>query len=277
MHKSLKTKIERLALFILLSLISLAVFFPFCWLISTSLKPETQVVVYPPRLWPQTITLEAYTSIWYRIPFARFFMNTVVFAVGVTIISLTLDSFAAYAFARLQFWGRDVLFTLVLVTLMLPFQVSMVPLFSLLHRFGWLDTYAGLIIPRASNAFGIFFLRQFFRGIPVELEDAAYVDGASTWRIYWQIILPLSKPALVTLTIFHFMYNWNDFLWPLIMTTTMEMRTLPTGLALFMGQHVVEYAVLMAGVVLSLLPITLAFLAAQKYFVQGIALTGLKG
>ena len=204
-------------------------------------------------------------------------MNTVVFAVGVTIISLTLDSFAAYAFARLQFWGRDVLFTLVLVTLMLPFQVSMVPLFSLLHRFGWLDTYAGLIIPRASNAFGIFFLRQFFRGIPVELEDAAYVDGASTWRIYWQIILPLSKPALVTLTIFHFMYNWNDFLWPLIMTTTMEMRTLPTGLALFMGQHVVEYAVLMAGVVLSLLPITLAFLAAQKYFVQGIALTGLKG
>lgn len=270
-------KIERLALFILLSLISLAVFFPFCWLISTSLKPETQVVVYPPRLWPQTITLEAYTSIWYRIPFARFFMNTVVFAVGVTIISLTLDSFAAYAFARLQFWGRDVLFTLVLVTLMLPFQVSMVPLFSLLHRFGWLDTYAGLIIPRASNAFGIFFLRQFFRGIPVELEDAAYVDGASTWRIYWQIILPLSKPALVTLTIFHFMYNWNDFLWPLIMTTTMEMRTLPTGLALFMGQHVVEYAVLMAGVVLSLLPITLAFLAAQKYFVQGIALTGLKG
>ena len=260
-----------------LSLLAVAVLFPFIWLLMTSIKPEGDIVIYPPRLWPTRITFEAYVDIWKAIPFARFFLNTVVFACGVTAVSLVLDSFAAYAFARLRFPGREVLFLLVLVTLMIPFQVTMIPVFALLHKLEWLNTFAALIIPRASNAFGIFLLRQFFKGIPVELEDSAFVDGASTWCIYWKIIIPLSRPALATLTIFHFMYNWNDFLWPLIMTTTVDMRTLPTGLALFMGRHVVEYALLMAGVVLSLIPITLAYFSAQKHFVEGIAMTGLKG
>lgn len=269
--------IMRITLIVCLSFLAVFMLFPFIWLLMTSIKPEAEIVTYPPKLWPTRITFKAYVDIWKAIPFARFFVNTVVFACGVTIISLLFDSFSAYAFARLSFPGRDILFLVILITLMIPFQVTMVPLFALLHKLGWLNTYAALIIPRASNAFGIFLLRQFFKGIPIELEDSAFVDGASTWCIYWKIIMPLSKPALATLTIFHFMYNWNDFLWPLIMTTSMNMRTLPTGLALFMGKHVVEYALLMAGVVLSLIPITAAYLSAQKYFVQGIAMTGLKG
>lgn len=270
-------RVERVILFAVLVIISIAMLFPFLWMLFTSFKPEADVVTWPPRLFPRRISFKAYKTIWHDIPFLQFFFNTIVFAGGVTLSSLILDSFSAYAFARLDFPGKDALFAVILVTLMVPFHVVMIPVFSLLHQFGWINTYAGLMIPRASNAFGIFFLRQFFRGIPRELEDAAFVDGANTWWIYSKIILPLSKPALATLAVFHFMYNWNDFLWPLIVTTSVSMRTLPTGLALFMGKHVVEYASLMAGVVLSLLPVTIAYLSAQQHFVRGIALTGLKG
>ena len=270
-------RVERVALFTVLVIVSIFMLFPFVWMLCTSLKPEADVVTWPPRLFPRRITFEAYKTIWHQIPFLRFFLNTIVFAGGVTLSSLIFDSFSAYAFARLDFPGKNALFTLILITLMVPFHVVMIPVFSLLHKLDWINTYAGLMIPRASSAFGIFFLRQFFRGIPRELEDAAFVDGANVWWIYSKIILPLSKPALATLAVFHFMFNWNDFLWPLIVTTSVNMRTLPTGLALFMGKHVVEYAILMAGVVLALLPVTIAYLSAQQHFVRGIALTGLKG
>jgi multiple sugar transport system permease protein len=154
--------------------------------------------------------------------------------------------------------------------------VSFIPLYVTVHELGLLNTFGGLIIPRATNAFGIFMLRQFFTTLPRELDDAARIDGAGEFYIYSRIILPLSRPALATLAVFHFMYNWNDFLWPLLITSSTDMRTLPAGLALFMGQHVVEYAVLMAGATLALAPLFVAFLFAQRYFVQGIALTGLK-
>ncbi|HEX5689091.1 MAG TPA: carbohydrate ABC transporter permease, partial [Roseiflexaceae bacterium] len=189
---------------------------------------------------------------------------------------LLLDSLTAYALARLEFPGRDLLFVLILIALMLPFQVTFIPLYVTVQRLGLLDSYAGLILPRATNAFGIFMLRQFFITIPRELNDAARIDGAGEFTIYRRVILPLAGPALATLTIFHFMYNWNDFLWPLLIMSSTIKQTIPAGLALFMGQHVVEYAVLMAGATLALLPLFVAFLFAQKYFVRGIAMTGLK-
>ncbi len=261
---------------IVLTLLALAVVFPFVWMLCTSLKPEAEIATYPPQLFPHNWTLENYQNVWNRIPFARLFLNSIVFAGGVTLVSLCLDSMAAYALARLDFPGRRVIFILILIALMLPFQVMFVPLFVTVHDLGLLDSYGGLIIPRATNAFGIFMLRQFFMTLPKELDEAARIDGASEFGIYWRIILPLSGPALATLAVFHFMYNWNDFLWPLLITSSMEMRTLPVGLALFVGSHVVEYGVVMAGAILALLPLLVAFIFAQRYFIQGVAMTGIK-
>lgn len=261
---------------IVLGVIALAIVFPFIWMLFTSFKPEAQIAQYPPKLFPDTWTLENYENVWNRIPFARLLLNSIILAGGVTVISLLLDSMAAYALSRLEFPGRDAIFIVILVALMLPFQVMFIPLFVVVHDLGMLDSYSGLIVPRATNAFGIFMLRQFFMTLPRELDEAARIDGASEFGIYWRIILPLSGPALATLAIFHFMYNWNDFLWPLLITSSTEMRTLPAGLALFVGQHVVEYGVVMAGAVLTLLPLLIAFLFAQRYFIQGIAMTGIK-
>lgn len=269
-------RLKRSVLFVVMAALAFAVVFPFIWMLVTSFKPENDIVKFPPQLWPTSLTLNAYIDVWNRVPFGRFFLNSVLFAGGVTIISLILDSLTAYALSRLTFPGRDMLFVIILIALMLPFQVTFVPLYVTVHDLGLTNTFGGLIIPRATNAFGIFMLRQFFSTLPRELDDAARVDGASEFYIYRRIILPLSRPALTTLAIFHFMYNWNDFLWPLLITTSTEMRTLPAGLALFMGQHVVEYALLMAGGMLALAPLLIAFLFAQKYFVRGIAMSGLK-
>jgi multiple sugar transport system permease protein len=249
---------------------------PFIWMVTTSLKPETDIVRFPPQVLPHSVTFDHYVDIWKRIPFARLFLNTVVFAGGVTVISLFFDSLTAYALARIDFPGRNAVFVAILVTMMLPFQVTLIPIFKLLTDLDWINTYQGLIVPRATNAFGIFFLRQFFLSIPQDLSEAARIDGASEFRIYRTVVVPLAVPALLTLGLFHFMYNWNDLLWPLIITTDTSMQTLPAGLALFMGQHVTEYGVLMAGSMLALLPMVVAFLAIQRRFVQGIATTGMK-
>ncbi len=263
-------------LVLMLTAAAIAVIFPFIWMIFTSLKFEKDVFTYPPRLLPAEWTLENYVNIWNRMPMLLFFRNSIIFAGGVTTISLFLDSLAAYAFSRLEFPGRDTLFIFVLIALMLPFQVTFIPLYVTVRNLGMLNSFTGLIIPRATNAFGIFMLRQFFNGIPRELDDAARIDGAGEFYIYSRIILPLSGPALATLTIFHFMYNWNDFLWPVLITKTADMRTLPAGLALFMGEHVVENALLMAGTTLALFPLFVAFLFAQRYFVRSIVMSGLK-
>lgn len=262
--------------YFILALAALCVLFPFLWMILTSLKPETEIVRYPPELIPHKLTLASYLNIWSRIPFLTLFKNSVVFSVGVTLISLLFDAMAAFAFSRLSFPGRDKWFVLVLVALMIPVQVTIIPLFLMLSGWGWIDTFVGLIVPRATNAFGIFMLRQFFFGLPRELDESARIDGCSDVRLFTQIILPLAKPAVASLAVFHLMYNWNDFLWPLIVTNSQDMRTIPAGLALFIGQHVVEYGVLTAGVAISIAPLVAAFLSAQTYFVQGIAFTGLK-
>ncbi|MFL5962420.1 MAG: carbohydrate ABC transporter permease [Gaiellaceae bacterium] len=249
---------------------------PFAWMLGTSFKPQSDVFGYPLRLQPTHPTLSNYVAIWRELPFARLVLNSIVFAGGVTVLSVFFDSLAAYALARLRFPGRTVAFYLVLATLMVPFQVTLVPLFELVFHLHWLNTYQGLIVPRATSAFGIFLLRQFFVSVPRELDEAARVDGASEWHIYRRIMLPLAKPALATLGVFYFMNNWNDFLWPLVITTGTSHENLPAGLTLFSGQYVIQHGVLMAGAVISLLPLAVAFMLAQRYFVRGIATTGIK-
>jgi len=270
------SKVGRLLLTVFLVLGALAVLFPFVWMVSTSFKPESEVITYPPHLFPQHITVQAYRDVWTQIHFARLFLNSVLFAGGVTLASLVFDSLTAYALARLRFPGRELVFWLILATLMVPFQVLLVPVFLQVYHFGWLNTYQGLIVPRATNGFGIFMLRQFFASIPPSLDEAARIDGASEFYIFRKITLPLSMPALATLAIFHFTFNWNDFLWPLVITSSDTMRTLPAGLAVFSGQHETQYNLMMAGAVLTLLPLLIAFIFLQRYFVRGIALSGLK-
>ena len=255
---------------------ALYVAFPFIWMLLTSFKSQQEIFSSPGNLIPRHLDFSNYSRIWSELPFARLFVNSVVFAGGVTVVSVFFDSLAAYALARLDFPGKTVAFYAVIATLMVPFQITLVPLFQTVFDLGWLNTYQGLIVPRATSAFGIFMLRQFFVGVPKELDQAARIDGANEFRIYRSIMLPLAKPALATLAVFHFMNNWNDFLWPLVITSTDDMRTLPAGLTLFSGQYVIDHGVLMAGATISLLPLAIAFFFAQRYFVQGIATTGIK-
>lgn len=249
---------------------------PFLWMLGVSFRSESDLFGSPGSLLPHAWTLHGYAGVWEQLPFLRLLLNTVIFAGVTTALTVLFDSMCAYALARLRFRGRTLCFYLVIATLMVPFQVTLIPVFIELFHFGWLNTYQGLIIPRATSAFGIFLLRQSFITIPTELDEAARIDGASHLRIYTRIILPLSKPALATVALLNFMALWNDLLWPLIVTSTPEMRTLPAGLTLFGGQHVTDHAVLFAGATISLLPLAVAFFLAQRYFVAGVATTGLK-
>jgi multiple sugar transport system permease protein len=249
---------------------------PFIWMVSGSFRSESDLFGNPASLFPTSITLHGYLGVWEQLPFLRLLGNTFLFAGVTTAATLLFDSMCAYALARLKFRGRNLAFILVIATLMVPFQVTLIPVFIELFHFGWLNTYQGLIVPRATSAFGIFLFRQFFISIPTELDEAARIDGAGHWRIYWRIILPLAKPAIATVAILNFMNLWNDLLWPLVVTSDPNMLTLPAGLTLFGGQHVTDHAVLLAGATISLIPIAVAFFFAQKYFVAGVATTGLK-
>jgi multiple sugar transport system permease protein len=259
-----------------LALLSLAFLLPFLWMLSASLRTQGDLLANPQTLWPEHITWDNYREVWQRIPFGRQFLNTVIYAGIITVVSVLLDSMAGYAFARFTFPGRGPLFVVVLVTLMLPIQVTLIPVFQLLNDLGWINTYQGLIVPRVADAFGIFFMRQFFLSLPRDLEDAGRIDGFSEFGIWRRIMMPLAWPAVLTLGLFNLLYNWNDLLWPLIVTTDENMRTLSAGLALFKGQHSAEYGLLMAGAILALLPMVAAFALVQRRFIEGIATTGLK-
>jgi multiple sugar transport system permease protein len=249
---------------------------PIIWMFFASFRTIPDLSAYPPTLFPRSWTWGNYTQVFKQLPFLRLYENTFLYAGTVTIASLVLDSMAGYALARLRFRGSSVVFFAIIVLLMLPFQVTLIPLYLLMHNLGLVNTVPGLIIPKLSNAFGVFFMRQFFLGLPHDLEDAARIDGASEWRIFRQVIAPLAKPALLALGLFYFQGAWNDLLWPLIMTNTVKDGTLPAGLSLFNGQHNINYGVVMAGSVLSIVPVIVLFLIVQKSFVQGIATTGTK-
>lgn len=255
---------------------ALATVAPFIWMVLTSFKNLGEILVYPPKWLPEKFQLENYLNAFRAAPFARYYFNSVFVAVAVTLGQLITCSMAAFAFARLKFWGRDVLFLIFLGTMMIPGQVTMIPSFMVLHWLGWIDSYKALIVPGLASAFGTFLLRQFFLTIPRELEDAAYIDGCSRAGVLWRIILPLSKPALATLAIFTFMGVFNDFLWALIVVNSEEMRTVQLGLAIFRDRYATEWDKLMAGSVTATMPILLIFFFAQKYFIKGITLSGLK-
>ena len=220
--------------------------------------------------------LDQYQYVLEAIPFLRMLLNTVVFAGSVTLISLCIDSLAAYAFARLQFKGRRVIFAIILVTMMVPFQVIMTPLYIEEFKLHILNTFAGLILPRIASAYGIYMLTSFFAGIPKSLEEAARIDGMGDLTIYAQIIIPLSKPALISLGIFHFMNNWNDLLYPMMLTSDVNMRTLSAGLAVLVGSNSIKYGPTLAATAMSITPLLILFVFGQKFFMEGIATTGVK-
>jgi multiple sugar transport system permease protein len=268
-----------LALHILLILGSVIMLLPFFWMLSTSLKPGADVFrEFPPRWIPATFQWSNYKEALTSMPFDRFYVNSFIVAISVTTLQLLTASLAAFAFARLRFKGRDVLFFIYLSALMIPFPVLLVPNFIIIRNLGWFDTYAALIVPVSFSAFSTFLLRQYYRGIPIELDEAARIDGASSFRVWWQIIFPNSRPALAALAIFIFLGNWNEFLWPLVVTNAEAMRTVPVGLNAFKGQYTVKWELLMAGAVVGMLPVLIVYMLAQNWVIKGMSVTGgLKG
>ena len=271
--------LRRLTLYGFLIVVGLSMVLPLVWMVSTSLKEPQAVFTRSVQWLPRPIDWSNYIEIWIVVPFFRFFINSVFVAICVTAGHVFSSACAAYAFARLSFPGRDRLFFAYIATMMIPGTVTIIPVFVLMKLFGWIDTYQALIIPGIFVAFGTFLLRQFFLTIPKDLEDAARIDGASAFRIFWDVILPVSRPALAALTLATFMGNWQSFMWPLLVVDSVEKKTLPIGLAYF--QELYQYAspnwpLLMAGSVVTMLPIVLLFIFNQRFFLQGIRLSGVQ-
>ncbi len=261
---------------VVLLFVALFVLLPIIWLFVSSFKTDADVISWPPAFWPKKWVMTQYEYVVSVIPVMNMLKNTVVFAGCVTGISLLIDSLAAYAFARMHFKGKNTIFGIILMTMMVPFQVIMIPLYMEEYLTGILNTYVGLVLPRIASAYGIYLLSSFFMGIPKSLEEAARIDGMTDINIYAQIIVPLSKPAFVSLGIYHFMNNWNDLLYPMMLTSSVEMRTLSAGLAILVGNHSIKYGPTLAATVISITPLLILFLSGQKFFMEGIATTGVK-
>lgn len=277
-NRVVKQRFSALFVYLLLTVFALFFIIPFLWIVSTSLKGDSQIFTIPPLWIPDHFHWENYVNVFKRIPFFMYLKNSV-FITTVSIIGTVLSSsLVAYAFGCLQWKGRDTLFVLVLVTMMMPAQVIMIPVFVLFKEIGWLNTFKPLTIPAflGGGAFNIFLLRQFFMTIPKDLLDSARLDGCSEFRIYWNIVLPLAKPALATVSILTFMFSWNDFLGPLIYLSDKTKGTIALGLGTFVGQHVTEWSLLMAASFLMMLPMLVIFFVFQKYFIQGFMMSGLK-
>ncbi len=280
---TLRSKRARKALFAafwytILGATTVMVILPYVWMVSTSLKGSDEVFAYPPNWIPIAWRFQNYAEAWDAAPFGRYFFNSALVAVAVTVGQLITCSLAAFAFARMEFKGKNVMFALFLSTTMISTQVTLVPSYLVLKNLHWLDTYQALIVPFLANAFGVFMMRQYFMTLPQELEDAAKLDGCGRLRFLWQILLPLSKPIVASQALFAFMGNWNSYLWPLIVTTSEHMRTLQIGLRYFVSQEGgTLWGIFMAATVFVSLPVVVFYLIVQKSFVEGIATTGLKG
>lgn len=264
-------------LYVILCIFSFVMLIPFVWMLSASLKFNKDIFVIPYEWISKNPRWQNYVEIWMKIPLLVFTKNTVKLTIIVTFLQIFTSSFAAYAFAKLRFKGRDLLFLAYVATIAVPWQVYMVPQFMFMRSLGLADTHLAIIILQAFSAFGVFMMRQFYEGIPDSLCEAARIDGMSEYGIYLRIMLPLAKPALSTLVIFTFVNTWNDFLGPLIYLTTESKKTLQIGLKMFISQYSAEYGLIMAASVLSLIPVLIVFLSLQRYFVEGIAASGVKG
>ena len=264
--------------YVALALVTFLMIFPLIIVVIVSFTPNAVTQTWPPKIIPSAWTLDNYTSLFQRLPIGRELLNTIVFAGAVTIISVFFDSLAAYGLSRVDFMGRGILLAVLIATMMIPAMALLIPVYKLLGSMGLVNSYLGIIIPRMADVGGIFLLRQFFISIPKDLDNAARIDGASEFRIFAQIILPNAVPAILTVGMFNFMGNWNDLLWPLIMTSKPETRTITAGLAMLTGHgsSVTPYGVVMAGALISALPLLIVFFFVQKRFVEGIAMTGMK-
>lgn len=270
--------LTRLVIYLVMAVIVVAIALPFIWMVSSAFKDQIGLMALPPAWFPSPAVLDNFNAAWTQVPFAYFMLNSLKVASLTTLGQLVTCSLAAYAFARLRFPGRDIIFGIYLSSLMVPSQVTIIPLYILMRHLGLVDNHASLILPGLASAFGTFLLRQFFMTVPRELEEAAIVDGAGLFRVLIVVILPLSTPALAALAIFTFNYYWNDFFTPLIMLNSTQNLTLPTGLALLQGEFTATSpAIMLAGVCLAVLPVLVVFLAGQRYIVEGITMTGLKG
>jgi len=268
---------KKIVLYLILILGALLTLTPFIWMVSASFMADGHASVFPPRFWPDKFTFEQYSNLFSRLNVAVNFINSLFLSTIVTLISLFFNSMAGYAFAKYRFKGKDKLFNVLLSSMIIPAQVTMLPLFLMLKYMGVLNTYMAIIIPGMANIFGIFLIRQYVLSIPDSLIEAARIDGASEFQIYLIVILPLAKPILITLAIFTFLGTWNDFLWPLIALTDDSMFTLPVALANLMGEHTKDPELMMAGSVLTILPVIILFLVLQKYYIRGIMAGSVKG
>lgn len=268
-------RVRRIALYVLLIAGGLIMLFPFVWTVVTSITPGASLTVTP-QLIPENPSLQPYIDLFSSVPFARVILNSILIAVVSTLLQLITSSMAAYVFARMPFPGRNAVFVLYLATMMIPFQVLIVPLFAEMKTLGLINTYWGAILPTIASAFGVFLLRQAMSTVPYDLDQAATLDGAGHFRIFFQIMLPLVRPALATLAVFAFLNTWNSFLWPLIILRDPLLQTLPVALSSLQGQYSTQWDVLMAGSVISIIPMFALYVFAQKYIVQGVAGTGLK-
>lgn len=264
--------------YVALALVTFLMIFPLIIVVIVSFTPNAVTQTWPPKIIPSAWTLDNYTSLFQRLPIGRELLNTIVFAGAVTIISVFFDSLAAYGLSRVDFKGRGILLAVLIATMMIPAMALLIPVYKLLGSMGLINSYLDIIIPRMADVGGIFLLRQFFISIPKDLDNAARIDGAGEFRIFAQIILPNAVPAILTVGMFNFMGNWNDLLWPLIMTSKPETRTITAGLAMLTGHgsSVTPYGVVMAGALISALPLLIVFFFVQKRFVEGIAMTGMK-
>ncbi len=275
-HK--KAVLGKVIVYVILILIAVVMIIPFLWMLSASIKSDREVFQMNPFVWiPENPRFSNYKDIWTKIPFAKFVWNTVYLTIVVTFLQLLTSSFAAYSFAKLHFRHKSGLFLAYIATIAMPWQVYMVPQFIMMRKMGLNDKLLAIICLQAFSAFGVFMMKQFYEGIPDDLCEAARIDGMSEYRIYARIMLPLSKPALSTLIIFTFVSTWNDYLGPLIYLKSQEKKTIQLGLKMFISQYSSDYGLIMAGSVLSLIPVLIVFLCLQKYFVEGVAATGLKG
>jgi len=265
-------------MYALLGAIAIVMLVPLVWLVGTSLKAPTEdIFQFPPRLIPEQPTLQNFVTVWQTNPFGRYLVNSVIVAVLTVVLNLLFCSLAAYPLARLEFRGREAIFTAIVATIMIPFQIVMIPLYVLAVQLGLRNTYFGIIFPAIASAFGIFLLRQAFQGVPKELEEAARIDGCTELGIWWYVMLPSIRPALLTLAIFVFIGAWSDFLWPLIVLDRPEFYTLPIGVATLAGTFSLDWRLIAAGSVISILPILLFFILMQRYIVPSEAGSGVKG
>lgn len=264
-NRNLKRKLLQIPILLLFIILAVIMLLPIIWMLLSSFKPDNEIIRFPPTLFPSAFTMKNFIKCTQRIDIWVYLKNSFIYSFGATLPSLLVNTMAGYAFARYDFKGKDIIFVIFLATMMIPFQVIMIPSFLEVHALGMYDNYAGLIIPKIAAAYWIFMMRSAFSGLPKELEEAARIDGLSEFGIYARIMMPLIKPALVTLIILSVNGNWNDLLWPLIITSNSKMRTLSNGLALFVGARTIEYGAAFAGAAISLIPMLVLYIFGQKY------------